>query len=115
MGSLAKAAGCENAVAATEEAVLIFIKLPEDESGAWERCSDLEGKLAEEVCRTNAGEYDGYDFGRGKCIFYLYGSDARLLYDSISGVIHEFGPPPQSYVRIRYGGQGAPEERIDFN
>jgi hypothetical protein len=114
VGNYANAVAYENPAAA-EEAVLLFIRFPEDRSDAWERCCDLEGRLAEEIYRTNAGEYDGYDFGQGKCIFYFYGSDARLLYHSVSGVIQAFGPPPKSYVRIRFGGPGAPEERIEFN
>jgi hypothetical protein len=100
--------------AAAEQAVFIFLKCSDDENSARESCYRLEGKLAEEVCKSNSGEYDGYDLGQGQCIFYLYGQSARHLYDSISGVIAQFGPPPQSFVRIRYGGPGAPEELIEF-
>ena len=99
-----------------EQAVLVFIKLPDDwgSDSDWDSIFGLEARLEEAIDRERAGELDGDEFGEGFCTIYMYGPDADGLVSVISPILKEYAMLSGSYAIKRYGEPGAREVRIDL-
>jgi hypothetical protein len=69
-----------------EQAVLVWLKLSGGQFGTTEEQMQiyaLEEKL-EAIIRDRAvGEFDGHEFGEGRCVLFMYGADADRLFDAI--------------------------------
>jgi hypothetical protein len=105
---------------ASEHAVLIVAKLSDTGFGdAHER--ELLRKLAEGARRvvgnSEAGEYDGDEFGQGQCTLFFYGPNADRLFGAIVGGLQGFRFAEGSYAIKRYGppGDRSRQVRIDLN
>ena len=101
-----------------EHAVLVYLKLSDDEHGITEereKIFTLEKTLTKAVERNQAGEFDGNEFGEGFCTLYLYGPDAEKLFQAAFPVLQEFDALHGSYVVKRYGKPGARQERIELH
>ena len=100
-----------------EQAVLVYIKLSDNEFGSEEERDglfELEDRLEQRIIENDAGELDGNEFGEGYCILYMYGPNADNLKKSIFQILKEAELPTGSYLIKRYGMPGAREKRIDF-
>lgn len=100
-----------------EHAVLVYLKLSDDEFGEYEEreaAYEVEEALDAAVASGDAGEYDGHEFGGGYATLYLYGPDADRLAATVLDVLREREVPPGSFVVKRYGEPGEQEERIDL-
>lgn len=75
----------------------------------------LENRMQALVRQHGTGEYDGDDFGDGRCTLYLYGPDADRLYQSICEPLVTSPMSFGGHVIKRYGEPGEGEEvRVDF-
>lgn len=100
-----------------EQAVLIHLKLTDDEFGGDEETFNLysfEDALELLVNEAHVGEMDGHEFGGGYAVFFLYGSDANKLYSVVEKRVLEQPALPGSYLTKRFGPIGASQERIEL-
>lgn len=80
---------------------------------------DLERELGAAVTKAGTGELDGHEIamdGRDGTI-YLYGPDARALYDSVSALLRASPVTRGGFARLRYGPARADdirEEQIEI-
>jgi hypothetical protein len=104
------------AVGATEEQALIAtIKLRSGDMGSTEeraRIMLLEDQLADAIKHSEAGEFDGDEYGGGVCTIYMYGPSAERLFTVTLSILKKFRAPAGSYVIKRYGKPGAKQDRV---
>ena len=99
--------------ATEQQAVVVFLKLSDDEFGSFEEREfifDLEERIRTAV--QQEGEYDGHEFGGGWAKLYLYGPDCRQLSARIVPLLRDFRPLPGSYVIQRPGAPGTVESTL---
>jgi hypothetical protein len=100
--------------ATDEQAVIVWIRLANDDSGSpeeLEHCFKVEEEVLRAVEDSGAGEYDGNEIGGGFFKLYAYGPSAERLWDIIVPVLKQFQIPSGSYVIKRYGGPGSKQDR----
>ncbi len=73
----------------------------------------LEDQL-EEAVKAGGGAFGRMVLRDGRCSYYLYGTDADRLYESIVSVLEGAAIVRGGYAIKRYGGAGAREERVDL-
>lgn len=95
-----------------EHAVLIHVGTPEDPDQFG--LDLIEAPIIEALEGSGAGELDGNEVGPDGAVIYLYGADADVLHTVVKPALEEAPIPPGSYLIKRYGGPGAPQERIDL-
>jgi hypothetical protein len=96
-----------------EQALLLRLRLPE--SRAVEEAPTivaLEEAIESALREHEAGELEGHDLREGVWTLYLYGPDARRIFESIAGVVRGARLDPSSHAIMRFGERGAREERI---
>ena len=101
----------------TEQAVLLYLKLSDDnfgESEEREAVFKLEDELEKKIAAASVGELDGHEFGEGFATFYMYGPDADKLFDAVIDTIRKVKLRTGSYIIKRYGEPGAREERVSL-
>ena len=102
-----------------EHAVVISLRLPEDDSPAERRrLADLAETLEVVLDDVDGGEFGGLDLRAGYCLLYCYGADAGDVFDAIEPAMAGYGPAPGSWVIKRFGAATdvtARRERIDLN
>jgi hypothetical protein len=102
----------------TEHAVLIRLRLTDDEFGTTEDADAayaLEDKVLEALAsRIDIGECDGHEFGGGWFAIFCYGPDAERLFETLSPVLLGSDFPKGSLAVKRYGPPGAAEEIIQL-
>ena len=103
-----------------EHAVLVQLTLSGGEFGSeaeTDAIHELTDKLEEAIEERDAGEFDGDEFGGGKCTLFMYGSDADALFAAVEPLLRA-SPLTRGGLAIkRYGAAGdadAKEARIDF-
>jgi len=76
---------------AAEHAVLIRVRLSDDELGTIaddELVESIEDAIRAAIeCRPSAGHWDGHEFGGGWAVVFCYGHDAMLLRDCVTDAI----------------------------
>jgi hypothetical protein len=92
-----------------EHAVIAHLKLSDEGFGTGdevEAIHELSDQLAEAIEGTEAGEFDGDEFGEGECVLYMYGPDADALFAAIEPLLR--GSPLAKGARVvkRYGEAG---------
>jgi len=100
-----------------EHAVLVHLKLSDDEFGDFEERESvfrLEDEIEPRFQSGTVGEYDGHEFAQGFATLYMYGPDADALFEVVAESLRKYGPRPGSYAVKRYGAVGAREERISL-
>jgi len=103
-----------------EQAVIVHLLLGEDglgSSGEREMASDLAEELEQAIGSASAGEYDGEEFGGGRCIFYMYGPDADRLFAAIEPILRDSPMAKGGFAIKRYGEASdlnATEARVDL-
>ena len=93
------------------QAVLIHIgSLTDPDAGL-----DLvEDPIIDAIERAGVGEFDGNEIGPDGATLYMYGPDADALWVAIESAVRQSPLGPGSHAVRRYGGPGAPENRIDL-
>lgn len=80
-----------------EHAVITHPPLLEDPFGSErerEIIADLADELQNAISDHDVGEFDGEEFGGGRCVIYMYGPDADRLFDVVeqqSDALHRVG------------------------
>jgi hypothetical protein len=98
-----------------QHAVIIHLKLSDLEFGSFEERETafrLEDRLESAVEDSGLGEYDGHEFGKGWCQFYIYGGDANVIADTVLPVVRTFALRVGSFVVKRFGPPGAREDQV---
>jgi hypothetical protein len=101
-----------------DEAFIVSIKLSGDQFGGVDEREGifrLEDALCEAIDRSNAGEFDGNEFGGGFAVLYMYGPSAIRLAKAVMPVLKAFRVPAGSYAVKRYGKPEAKEERVELS
>jgi hypothetical protein len=103
-----------------EHAVIAHLRMNEDEFGS-EREHAAVAKLAHDlesvIDKNQVGEYDGEEFGDGRCVLYMYGSDADRLFEVVEPVLKAALLARGGFAIKRYGeasDANAVEERVSL-
>lgn len=103
-----------------EHAVIVYLKLSDDEFGTEAERNAIHAltdQLAAAIASQHAGEFDGDEFGAGACGLYMYGPDADRLFAAIEPILRGHRLAAGAYAIKRYGPAGDPNAltvRIDF-
>jgi hypothetical protein len=96
-----------------EQALLLRLRLPPSQAGdETPTIVALEEAIESALREHRAGEFDGHDLRDGVWTLYLYGPDASRILESVAEVVRGARLDPGSHAIMRFGGQGAREERI---
>jgi hypothetical protein len=103
-----------------EHAVIAHIRMTEDQFGS-ERERAAIAMLADDLERViderQAGEFDGEEFGDGRCVLYMYGPDADRLFEVVEPVLKAMPMARGGFAIKRYGeasDKNAVEARVSF-
>lgn len=97
-----------------EQAVIVYLLLNDGQFGtSQERASilALENRLEQAVGNASVGEFDGDEFGEGKCVLYMYGPDAERLFVVIEPVLKSSQAAAGGYAIKRFGGAADPSAK----
>ncbi|WP_050886832.1 hypothetical protein [Bradyrhizobium sp. ORS 285] len=103
-----------------EQAVLVYIRLREGEFGSERECAeiaDLAAELQQAIDHHGVGEFDGDEFGGGRCVLFMYGADADQLFGVIAPFLKAAPVTRGGFVVKRYGepkNPDAAEIRVDL-
>jgi hypothetical protein len=103
-----------------EQAVIVYLLLSGGQFGApQERQSiqTLEDRLNQVVSDEGVGEFDGDEFGEGKCTLYLYGADAEKLFHAIEPLLKSSPVAAGGHAIKRFGAAvdpAAKEVRVSW-
>lgn len=93
-----------------DQALIIKIRLSDEDVGTEEDEDEmfkLDEELREAIAATQAGEYDGHEFGGGMFLVYIYGPSAERLFAVAWPILARREFKPGSCVIKRYGKPGA--------
>lgn len=99
---------------APEHAVTVHLKLSAPAFGTpAERAAihRLSRTLEKAIADAGAGDFDGDEFGGGKCLLFMYGPDADRLFTSVIPVLHASPLTRGGWVVKRYGSADDPKVR----
>jgi hypothetical protein len=99
---------CEPAAqtyAATEHSLLVRIGLGEEfgSDEEQEAVLALADALAAILANSEAGEFDGYEFGNGEAALFAYGDDADALFDALEPLLRRSVAARGALITKRYG------------
>ncbi|RUU51091.1 hypothetical protein [Mesorhizobium sp. M2C.T.Ca.TU.002.02.1.1] len=97
-----------------EQAVIVYLLLSGGQFGTpQERQSvqALEDQLQQAISNADVGEFDGDEFGGGKCTLYLYGPDAERLFVAIEPVLKSSSAAVGGYAIKRFGAATDPNAK----
>jgi hypothetical protein len=89
-----------------EQAVIAHLPLTEDPFGSEderEAIADLAGMLHHAIDYQGVGEFDGEEFGGGRCVLYMYGPDADRLFGVVEPILKATPLALGGFVIRRYG------------
>jgi len=96
-----------------EQALLLRLRLPRSQAGdETPTIVALEESIEDALREQRAGEFEGHDLRDGVWTLYLYGPDARRIFESVADVVRGARLDPSSHAILRFGERGAREERI---
>ena len=106
-------------VVSSEHAVIIHLKLSNDEFGTDDERDSihlLSDEIEKAINDKEIGEFDGDEFGGGECTLYTYGKNADDLYSSFEKILKKSPLSKGGYVIKRYGesDEDCKEEKIDL-
>ena len=90
-----------------EHAFIVTLKLSDEEFGTEAertKIHELTDKIDEAIIEAKVGEFDGDEFGDGKCLLYMYGPDANALYLAVDSVLRE-SPLSKGAVGVKRFGE----------
>jgi hypothetical protein len=103
-----------------EHAVIAHIPMIEDtlrSAREREAVIALAEQLERVIDEQQIGEFDGEEFGDSRCVLYMYGPDADLLFEAIEPVLKAASLARGAFVIKRYGEASdahAVEKRISL-
>ena len=103
-----------------EQAVIVYLLLNDGQFGTSQERESilaLEDRLEQVAGNASVGEFDGDEFGEGKCILYMYGPDAERLFVVIEPVLKSSPAAAGGYAIKRFGeaaDPGAKEVRVTW-
>ena len=89
-----------------EHAVIAHLILQEGSFGSdreREAVADLAGELQRAIEERGVGEFDGEEFGEGRCVLYMYGRDADQLFEVAAPILKAASLAHGGFVIKRYG------------
>ena len=96
-----------------EQALLLRLRLPEGKVGdETPTIVALEEAIENALREHRAGEFEGHDLRDGVWTLYLYGPDARRIFESVAEVVRGSRLDSSSHAIMRFGERGAREERV---
>ena len=103
-----------------EQALIVNIRMTEARFGS-ERERVAIAALADDLERVipekQVGEFDGDEFGDGRCILYMYGPDADRLFEAVEPVLRAAAVARDGFAIKRYGeasNKNAVEVRVNL-
>ena len=102
---------------ANEEALLIRIRLSDDDLGSAEddgRMYALENAVESALAEKQAGHFDGHEFGGGWATVFCYGESATQLFEAAVPALLQAALRSGSCAVKRYGGPGSREEVVQL-
>lgn len=103
-----------------EQAVIVYLPLPDDPFGSEserEAIADLAVLLHNAIDEQGVGEFDGEEFGGGRCVLCMYGPDADRLFGVVEPILKATPLARGGFVIKRYGDAkdlGAVEARVNL-
>jgi len=103
-----------------EHAVIAHLPLREGSFGSERECAeigDLAARLHQAIDHHRVGEFDGDEFGGGRCLLFMYGPDADRLFGVIAPILKASSLARGGFVIKRYGEAKDPdavEVRVDL-
>ncbi|MGJ4913301.1 hypothetical protein ACQR10_06275 [Bradyrhizobium sp. HKCCYLRH2060] len=103
-----------------EQAVIAYIPLREDPFGSERECveiGELAAQLQHAIDHHGVGEFDGDEFGGGRCVLFMYAPDADRLFGVIAPILAAAPVARGGFVIRRYGEAKNPdavEVRVDL-
>jgi hypothetical protein len=103
-----------------EHAVIVHLCLVEDQFGSErERAAvaTLADNLERVISEKQVGEFDGEEFGDGRCVLYMYGPDADRLFEVVEPVLKAVPLARGGFAIKRYGeasDKNAVEARVSL-
>jgi hypothetical protein len=97
-----------------DHAVLIHFRLSDDSYGSPEEreaVMELERELEVAIAASNAGEFDGNEYGGGEAVLYMYGPDKDRLWQAVEQLVRRF-PLRPAYALLRPGGPDTAAEQV---
>ena len=89
-----------------EQAVIVHLRFQEDSFGSpkeRDAISDLEDQLEQAIGTASVGEFDGDEFGGGRCVLYMYGPDADRLFATVEPILRATPVARGGFALKRYG------------
>jgi hypothetical protein len=111
----ALSSGVAVATPTNDQAVIIHLKLSDNEFGAEGETFalyDVEDALEKAV--TGAGELDGHEIGKGFFTIYTYGPNADAMLHAMLPVLTRGTIRSGSYVIVRRGPPGADSQTLEL-
>ncbi|GLH75432.1 hypothetical protein SSBR45G_03400 [Bradyrhizobium sp. SSBR45G] len=103
-----------------EQAVIAYIPLRKGSFVSEHECAeiaDLTAKLQQAIDHHGVGEFDGDEFGGGRCVLFMYGRDADQLFGVVAPILKAVPLTRGGFVIKRYGEAKDPdavEVRVDL-
>jgi hypothetical protein len=103
-----------------EQAVIAHLPLTEEPFGSErerEAIADLVDMLHRAIDDHGVGEFDGDEFGGGRCVLYMYGPDADRLFGVVEPILKAAPLARGGFAIKRYGDVkdlDAVEARVDL-
>jgi len=97
-----------------EQAVIVYLLLNDCQFGTSQKRESifsLEERLERALGSASAGEFDGDEFGEGKCILYMYGPDAERLFVVIEPILKSSPAAAGGYAIKRFGQAADPSAK----
>ena len=92
-----------------EHAVIAHLVLSDSQFGTSDErdaIHALSDELAQAIAAGGTGEFDGDEFGEGRCTLYMYGSDADRLFNSVEAILRASPLCRGARVIKRFGPAG---------
>jgi hypothetical protein len=103
-----------------EQAVIAHLPLTGEPFGSEherEAIADLADILHRAIDDHGVGEFDGEEFGGGRCVLYMYGPDADRLFGVVGPILKAASLARGGFAIKRYGDVRDPnavEARVEF-
>lgn len=103
-----------------EQAVIVHLPLEEDPFGSArerEAVATLADALEGAIDEQGVGEFDGEEFGGGRCVIYMYGPDADRLFATVEPILKAAPATRGGFAIRRYGeakDASAAETRVNL-
>ena len=101
--------GDEHQGGVPEHAVTVYLHLSDGAFGSEDEQQLIYGlsdQLEAAISARDAGEFDGDEFGDGRCALFTYGPDADALFAAVEPVLRASPLAEGAYAVKRYGDVG---------